>query len=372
MGSFKDDRAQARFFLNEGMSMLLDFEAMFDRFNRETERKWSHDRTQTLGASETFGCLRKAWFAKRGIDPDPSYTQSTGYAKRGSIMENHYIVPVLSHEGNLPEGTELLFAGADQESLIDGRLSATPDGLIKGLDRGALAKYGVPDIESDCILCEIKTFDPQANLKGPKDQHVGQVNQQFGLIRLLTEHRPVWAVILYVNSSDYSDIRPFPVRYSESIFEAARTRANTVYTANDPGSILPEGKIKGGSDCQYCAWQDSCKAATVASIPNNRKPGTFSPQDEAELEELISKQVEAGKLSDEFEKKKKQVNEEIKSWLSRHSTGFAKTSNKYSASWQKVSGRKSYDIDAMAEDGVDISKYEQEGEPGDRLVVKAG
>ena len=163
----------------------LDFDAMFASYHATQAKTWDHDRSKTVGASEIFGCIRKGWFekhknGKNKYDPDED-DSSWGAALRGDILEEHYVVPALYH--SIPKGTKLLLAGADQQTLISGLNSVTPDGLLVGLKRDALAKYGIPDIKSNCILIEMKSIDPRAGLSEEKSIHRGQFQQQMGIIR---------------------------------------------------------------------------------------------------------------------------------------------------------------------------------------------
>src|SRR5687767_11447335 len=89
-------------------------------------KPWAHDRSQTIGASEIGQCARKVWFGKNGIAPDVA-DDLKGAAARGDLIEQYVWAPaVASHVASL--GGELWFAGDEQKTLVDGYLSATPDG----------------------------------------------------------------------------------------------------------------------------------------------------------------------------------------------------------------------------------------------------
>ena len=34
---------------------------------------------------------------------------------------------------------------------------------------------------------------------------------------------------------------------------------------------MPEGKIEGGKDCQWCAWRQRCQGHEIAAIPTSEK-----------------------------------------------------------------------------------------------------
>lgn len=107
----------------------LNIDEMFENYMKSNHKTWAHDRSKSVGASEVFSCIRQNWFKKRGkefgIGPDDEYIERWGATERGNIIENHYVVPALTTQ--LPSGVNLLYAGGDQITLINGRTSATPD-----------------------------------------------------------------------------------------------------------------------------------------------------------------------------------------------------------------------------------------------------
>jgi hypothetical protein len=343
---------------------------MFDGYAAENKREWSHDRSLTVGASEQFQCIRKTFFTKHKYPEDSDFVQSYGATSRGSIYEEHLIVPVL--RAMKPEGAQLLWAGDEQVTLVKDRISATPDGIMTGLPSTALAEYGVEDIESDSILVEIKTFDPRINLTEPKFVHAGQVQQQLGLVHETTNHRPEYAVILYVNASWVDDVRPFVIKRDPSAYQACKTRADMVYDSTDPKALAPEGKIRGGSECDYCPFQSACALAQVGSVPTERKDSRFTDTEEAELRSIIAKDREARKREASGAEAKAAAAEELKAFLAKHKTKFARTSDGYSISWAVSAGRKSYDYAKIVEDtGIDLDDYVIFGDPSERLTVRA-
>lgn len=342
----------------------IPFSTMFQSFSDANEKEWKYDRTLSLGASEVFGCIRKAFFKKFGYEPDDGYAPDWGAAKRGDMIENHFAVPAV--KSVLPEGAELLMAGDIQETFKKGRLSATPDGLIDGLDFDALAELGIEDIESDCIVTEFKSFDPRATVNQEKAIHAGQTQVQMGLIHELTEFRPEYAVIIYFNASFLSDIRCFVVKRDPKIYTAAKERAKRVYQGQEPTEFMAEGKISG--ECDMCEFTEECALAQGLSTPREKKPIL----DEAilhRLEVLAGRQRELAGRMTEDEKDKRLVDEEIKEILRDNQTKGAGNEN-FSVSLSWMNGKKSLDRLAMEADGIDTKAYEKEGNGFDRLLVK--
>lgn len=341
----------------------IDFASMFDAFSALNEKEWKYDRNLSLGASEVFTCLRKCFYKKFGYEPDDDYVPDWGAARRGDIIENNVAVPAV--QAVLPEGAELLYAGSEQETLKKGRLSATPDGLVVGVARDALAQLGVDDILSDCFVTEYKSFDPRASIKAAKPVHVGQVQVQMGLIHELTEFRPEYAVIIYFNASFISDIRIFWVKRDPKVYEAAKFRSNKVYTATDPKELLPEGKING--DCKLCEFTEECAVTQGDTSPKVKAP--VAPEVHERLAELAARQKKLDAVKKDSEQEKKIVEEEIKEILRKHQTkGVGDDTFSISLSWNK--GKTSLDTLSMAADGIDLTKYEKTGSGFDRLTVK--
>lgn len=350
--------------------MSLDFSGMFAAQADGEKRVWAHDRSLTIGASEAFQCLRRNYFMKRGTPPDADHTESYGATTRGSLLEAHYVVPVL--RGQLPKDSVLLWAGDDQVTLLKDRISATPDGLATGLTRDALAIYGIHDILSDSVLIEIKSFDPRLKLEEPKPVHAGQVQQQLGLVHETTNHRPEYAVIIYVNASWLDDVRVFVVKRDPAIYEVCKKRADMVYDATDPKTLAPEGKIRGGSECDYCPFFRSCAKVQTGAVPTERLDIQFMPADDVILTTLTKRARETQEKIVALTMVKDATAEEIKEFLKKHKTRFAKTKNGYTASLAVAAGRTTYDLDKLFQDtGVDREDYAIVGEASERLTVKS-
>ncbi len=343
---------------------VIPFSNMFQAFSDANEKEWKYDRNLSLGASEVFGCIRKAFFKKHGYEPDDGYVADWGAAKRGDMIENHFAVPAVA--AVLPEGSELLMAGEIQETLKKGRLSATPDGLIDGLDFDALQELGIEDIESDCVVIEFKSFDPRASIQGEKAIHAGQVQVQMGLLHELTEYRPEYAVIAYFNASFLSDIRCYVVKRDPKIYAAAKVRSKSVYIGEEPTEFMAEGKISG--ECALCEFTQECAIAQGIITPREKRD-ILDKEIIERLFVLAGRQKELSGRMKEDEKDKKQVDEEIKEILRDNQTKGA-NDERFSVSLSWMSGKTSLDRLAMEADGVDTSKYEKEGNGFDRLMVK--
>jgi hypothetical protein len=84
-----------------GPMAALQFSKMFEAFSEANEKEWKYDRNASLGASEAFACIRKAFFKKFGYEQDDEYEADWGAAKRGDIIENYFAVPAV--QAILPE-----------------------------------------------------------------------------------------------------------------------------------------------------------------------------------------------------------------------------------------------------------------------------
>lgn len=343
---------------------VINFAGMFKAFEQATEKAWRYDRNASLGASEVFGCLRKSFFQKHGYEPDDDHEDDWGAAKRGDIIENHFAVPAV--EAILPEGAKLVLAGDDQDTLRIRRLSATPDGLAIDLASDALAQLGIDDIESDCVVTEFKSFDPRANIKEEKAIHRGQVQVQMGLIRELTEYRPVYAIIFYFNASILSDIRPYIVKFDENVYKIAKERSELVFSTAEPADLPPEGKID--DTCRLCQFHEECAIAQGIATPRIER-SIGDNQSLERLSELGRRYKDAAAREKEAETDKKEAAQEIKDLLRKHDTKKAVTADGVSITVSWCKGKKTLDTLAMEADGIVIADYQKEGNGYDRMTV---
>lgn len=348
--------------------VAMTFDTMFQAFSDSNEKAWKYDRDASLGASEAFGCLRKAYFKKHGYEPDDGYEADWGAAKRGDIIENHFAVPAIT--AILPDGASLIYAGEEQETLRKGRLSATPDGLVIDVDKDALEQLGILDIESDCFVTEFKSFDPRANIKEAKAIHAGQVQVQLGLIHELTEFRPEYGLVIYFNASFLSDIRTYVVKRDPKIYAAAVARSKQVYATENPKDLMAEGKLSG--DCNLCEFTEECAIAQGEATPREKR----KIEDETILDRLallIERQKTHAAIGKEAETERKLVDEEIKQILRDHDTKSA-ADDRFTVSLSWCAGKKSLDTLAVAaeleEHGKSLEDFQKEGSGYDRLTAK--
>lgn len=351
---------------------VLDFGKVFDDYINENQKKWAHDRSTTVGASEVYGCIREAFFNKRGAElgyeKDRDHTHRWGATERGNVIEDHFVVPAVS--SHLPKGMKMLYHGDQQTTLVDGRSSSTSDGLITGIKPGPMTiKYRdrvihIDDTITDCVGFEVKSVDPMINLSEEKEKHWNQTQVQMGLMRLKTKWKPHFTIILYVDASWLDVITPFVVEYDETVFEMSRRRAMDVFEVDDPNLLIPEGRLDGS--CAYCAWRKACGAVIIESIPEV-EDGDTSIFD-AEIDEYVEVYTDSLRREQEAEKEKKQAQERLKEILVEAKTRKAK-SPYWSLSWSKINGKKTLDVKAMEAAGLDLSAYEKIGSPYDRLTI---
>lgn len=345
--------------------MKISIKECLARYAAGLQKEWQHDRLNTVGASEIGQCLRKTWFAKHEAPQDEGYEETKGAALRGNMIEQHYWVPGL--RAALPEGVELLYAGDDQRTLVDGYLSATTDGLLVGVERDALTWLGVPDTGADCINLDSKSIDPRVNLTSEKAEHSFQVQTQMGLIRHATNHRPEYSILSYVDASFWNEVSEFAVQFDPKIYEAAKARARQVMTSEDPLTLPPEGKIAGGNECKYCAWASHCAHVTVAGIPKGEitlsETAVGILQNFRNIERLRAERKELA------EKEHAEIRETIKEFLRVHKARRFSAED-WSISWSSVKGRETIDLKAAEAAGVDLSPFKKLGDPSERLSVK--
>lgn len=356
--------------------VTLDFDDIFNRFIAANQKVWEHDRTKTVGASEVFSCIRKAWFDKRGIEkgytPDDDYVEDWGALTRGNLIENFHVVPAI--RDHMPDGVVVEFSGDDQKTLVQNRASATPDSLITGLPMNGKVRIKaghqdivIDDIESDCINLEIKSIDPRATLLEERRKHNGQTHMQLGLFRELTKYKPVYSIVLYIDASFLSNVTPFVVKFDPEVYATGRMRAEIPWQTDDPADLTPEGVFT--DDCKYCKWAKSCGAATAASIPKHGDDeADVTPETLAKMDVLVQDLKTAEEQAKASETAVGLAKEAIKSFLmttNRRKMG----GDDWTVSWYSQKGKTTYSTKDMLTDGLDISKYEKHGADFDVLRV---
>jgi hypothetical protein len=326
---------------------------------------WKHDRTKTIGSSEVGGCIRRTWYTKHVTAHDADHAPSWGAAERGNLFEAHLWEPALRKK----YGKNLLYAGKDQQTFIDGELSATPDGLLINAPRDILLKkHGIKNI-GNCLSLECKTIDPRVNLGEAKHQNIMQVQVSMGVIRAKTSHKPTHALLSYANASFYDIVTEFVVEFDKKAYDVAKRRADMIYRAKVATDLKPEGYIKGGKECDHCPWVKACGIARHNLPSAKYTPVDIDLQLKAEFIDMV-RQANLFKEQKELaEADYKEACEEIKDRLRE------KNLRKIEGvlSWSDVKGRTSYDMKALAAKckakGISVEDYLQEGEGSSRLTL---
>jgi hypothetical protein len=347
---------------------LFSIKSLLDAHARAQERMFEHDRSNTIGASEIGQCQRKSWFGKNDVPHDDGYVERYGARLRGTLIEDHHIVPGI--RAMLPPGAEVAMLGDQQTTIVDGYISATPDGVISGLARDALAWLGIPDIgPSGTIAVEFKSLDPRADLRGvARAHHVYQVQVQLGLLRAHTSFRPDYGLIAYLDASFLDEVTEFPVAYDPAVFEAAQTRAFAIMTAGDPIEMPPEGKLSGGAECSYCPWASHCNQVVVAGVPKEDGP-VLGDNAMTELKMLRDKERQMDGAITAAAAEHGALKFRIKEFLRANHVRRVKGDG-WEVSWTVTRGRETVDVKAAEAAGIDLSAWRKLGEPGDRLTVK--
>lgn len=367
----------------------MDFKKAFDIWAERSKIAFDDDRTSTIGGSEIGGCARQVGYKKSSTKVDEGYVDGQGFAARGNVMEDAALVPVVTMAIEDLGGT-LLWAGqADQMRLVNDKkkVSATPDGLAINMPKDCLKKYGVADItngdgrNSGEVYVELKSIDPRVTAtKLPKDQHVDQVNLGMGLVRDTTFedgvlYEPNYAVIVYMNASDYSDITVCVVAFDPEGYKGQLLRAKNIMDAVAKGPVAiealrPEGKISGDGSCKYCAFSKRClgyaaMVPKVAQVPDKK----VVKQIRKLAGMLQAAQDKAGK----FDKEAANIEANLKETLVAAQTNFLEAGD-VKLIWKTGAGQERFDTDAakklLTSFGVDISKLTKTTKPSESLKVE--
>lgn len=320
----------------------IDFTKALNRAVANDKKVWEHDRTQTVGASEVFGCIRRAYFTKR--EPDKARVVDVddhewGAMERGNAMELNWAVPkikLMFGEANC------LFMGDEQKTLIHNKLSSTSDGLVINQPRDILAQYGIDDIETGELAIEIKSVDPQTNLTEVKYRHKMQNIVQMGLYGMKTNFKPLFGVVMYFDPVNLKKMTPHVVRFDDEVFQNAIARAEYIFDKNYTAfDYKAEGKLTG--ECRYCPFAHECKEAEIRFFPTQTKKAKDIPNEELTRVETLSRRLSSLRTDIKaLELDKATAEEELKTILSELGTKNLKGED-WSATYSQINGRKSLD-----------------------------
>lgn len=291
------------------------------------EKSWQYDRTNTIGASEIMLCARYLWALKNSVAEDEDFERNWGFAARGNAVEDWVV------ERLRAAGVDIEFAGNEQQTLLDGFISCSPDGKI--------GKTAI----------EIKSFDPRVR-EIPKPQHRTQIEIAIEMLEADD------GVLVYVNASDYSDIREFPVERNPAVIPMAKERARTIFRAKTMDELPREGWIAGGDECGRCPFRRSCirEAPTGVGIPENVE------HEVAELHRQARAAADAEKAAKADGRAfKEKISKILRQHGARRAPGLARIT---------VSTRSSLDTSAMVADGIDLSKYQKAGKPSESVTLE--
>jgi hypothetical protein len=370
----------------------MDLTAAFNTWAERSKVAFDDDRTATVGGSEIGGCAKQVGYKKSSTPVDVGHVDGGGFAARGNVMEDAALVPVLRMAIEADGGT-LLWAGqAEQMRLVNAqrRVSVTPDGLAINMPKDCLKKHGVEDItngsnrNSGCVYVELKSIDPRVAVgKLPKDQHVDQVNLGMGMVREtefeegldVASYSPNYAVIIYMNASDYSDITVCVVAFDEDGYRGQLLRAKNIMDAAAQGlqaveALRPEGKIAGGGDCRYCAFSKRC-IGYAAMVPKV----TQLPDKKVvkKIRALAGKLKSAKDKSDLWDLTGKKFEADLKEELIRANTKWLDLGD-VKMNWNASDGRENFDTDAakkkLVDLGCDLKDFVKRTKPSESLRIE--
>jgi hypothetical protein len=333
------------------------------------------DRANTVGASDVGKCARQTYYAKNEGDADfgaprnPDFVESWGASTRGRVFEDRFWVPALRAE----YGARLLYAGEQQETFTLGFLSATSDALVVDVEPDVLALLGVADIGGDgSLILECKSIYPRAKLDGPRLEHVFQAQVQLGLLHVLTDHRPEYALISYADASFWDLVYEFPIRRDPAVFATAQQRATKIMTATAAEQLAPEGYIAGAGECDRCPFSQACGILRHA-VPTGPQPEPLDLQFVAEIADLAREIKERRATVETSATAARELENQLKERL--RSKGVRRVvGDGIAVTWSAIKGRPSFDMKAIREAataaGIDLNQFETTGNPSDRLVIQ--
>jgi len=377
-------------------------------------------RSSYLTASEASKCLRELSFSKiaeinairRGGElSDDEYntllssqgaTSPDGYFQRGHNVEA-WIVDKL--EAAADDHEIFMFMGDEQVSFYDTRtrISGTPDGFLYNTET------------KEFWLLEFKSVGSQ--VYSPRYGHVKQCQVNMGLIKYISQDSrpryskkllkmftdrgvelvegklPPWSgtKLLYVQSSNYFDIREFNLEYDAQIFVKTATKAKRLFSGEEdqieqlarPATLPAEGISQ--NKCVFCNHKAACrilvtqqegddmakefdKSMGVASLPPFKSDKT-----RAELVKEVATFATLDYASKKLAEEIKKLKPEVVNFVLNHFDGKLEGDTPegvYHIAVRESPGRSNLDKNAMGDDGIDLDKYTKIGAPFYTTTVK--
>ena len=302
---------------------------MFAEQLRPAQRVWQHDRSLSVGASEIGACARQTWFIKRGHLPERELPW--GYGERGHHVEQWVY-------GALRRAKIRLYRR--QCTISKGLLSATLDAVCPP------------------VVIEIKSYDPYKK-NVVESKHIWQVQVQIGLWNdTYRRSRLERGVLLYVNASDFQDLREHVVEPNPEAYAAAQVRAEDILTSIEPPPR--EGVLAGGRECLWCPFQTACLGAPLAT-----GLGKLSEAETAGIAEaravVKAAEVEVARNERRIALAKEAIREILRGADARRAPGLARISR---------SQRTTLDQDALERSGVDLTPFRKPGRETETVTVE--
>ncbi len=380
------------------------------------------NRAAYLTASEAGKCIRQLSFDKlaefalhkrqKDLTDDEfsllvesqTGTSPDGYFQRGHNVEAWVVEQILAVAD---DNEHFMCLGDDQVSFYDTvtRVSGTPDGFLYNEDT------------HEFWLLEFKSVGSQ--VYSPRSEHVRQCQVNMGLIshiagdkrerysnallklfanngvRLSSGKLPEWSGVklLYVQSSNYFDMREFSIDYDGgSMFQAAVKKSKKLFSGKEeqikqlarPADLPAEGIAQ--NKCVFCAHKNACRNLILQqegedmvktmdkSMGIKPLPDFKSNKSRAELVRAVdtyaSNQIELQDLK----KVQDEAKDEIKRFIlldcsGKYAGAFGET--KYKVTVSESKGKSTLDKSAMGADGIDLEKYMKTGDPYTTMTVRA-
>jgi hypothetical protein len=247
--------------------------------------------------------------------------------------------------------------------------------VVVDLPHNALELYGVPDIATDVIATEVKSFggehaapkkkklDDGTLRYTAKNKHIAQNIVQMGILQRKTNYQPQYGVVLYVNPVNLKDIRPATVQYDDAVYNRMKARAEAVFDPDKTAKDFPaEGLLTG--DCTYCDFCDACNKVEMDRYPDRViKTDKLPPETKAQLEFLTKKTATLRAQMKELETTKKAAEMELREALLTVGTSRAADEG-WSVSLSQNAGRKTLDKAKLVEElNIDLEDFQTEGNP---------
>jgi predicted phage-related endonuclease len=267
---------------------------------------WLEARKKGIGGTDwedilnlrPYGCARRCWYEKRGVEPDYFVDEDKGVLRRGKLLE-----PFVISEFERKTGRRCYEPACDENGMLLGRASDLPDWWL-----------GTPDAfihdegeGSDGVL-ECKTSSPWVYAdvlrNGVPQRTLAQRMHYMALARA------DWGVVAYLDVSAWA-VLPLPFETDQEMIDLMLD-VGEKFWQDVQNNVAPERLDAVDTRCKDCPFYPTCQGELVwAGHEDAKLSKGYDRVDDPALEALVKKRIEIKRIMKDSESMLDEIHAEM-------------------------------------------------------------